>query len=86
LSYGVSGSQKWKNTSLNLDYHGDFRHYTQASYYDGTDQTLNLQLEHRLARHVTFALGVSGGTYTYRFGYTGAFGSYDPFFYAAEHR
>jgi hypothetical protein len=41
---------------------------------------MDLQLEHQLSRHVAFALNASGGTYTYRFGYTGGFGSYDPFF------
>ena len=81
LSYGVSGAKHWKDRSvLELTYHGDFRHYTQASYYDGTDQSLNLHLSHPLTRHMLVDLGVSAGTYNYRFGSFGVYGYYDPLF------
>lgn len=80
LSYGVYGKHQWKNTSLSLNYSGFFRHYTQNPAYDGTDQDLTLQLTQRLAKHLTFALGASTGTFSNRFGYSVPIGYYDPSF------
>src|SRR5579872_4792285 len=78
LTYGIYGAHRWKNTELSLNYSGAFRHYTQNTYYDGTDQTLTMQLTHRLAKHLTFAANVATGTYSNRFGYAVPVGFYDP--------
>ena len=53
----------WKNTTLGLDYRGDYRHYSITSY-DGTDNVLSLVLTHRLTRRVTFTLREQGGIYS----------------------
>ena len=53
----------WKNTTLGLDYRGDYRHYSLSSY-DGTDNALSLVLTHRLTRRVTFTLREQGGIYS----------------------
>ena len=37
FSGGVSGLHSWKRTKVGLDYHGSLYHYTQTTYYDGTD-------------------------------------------------
>jgi hypothetical protein len=57
LAGGVSGVHTWKHTSLGLDYRGAFRHYDQQTYYDGTDQSLRLDLTQKLSRHATLNLG-----------------------------
>jgi hypothetical protein len=80
LSYGISGSHRWKSAALDLNFRGDFRHYSRTSYNDGTDQTLDLNVQTRIARRVRLNLGLSGGTYSSRFGYTGSTGYYDPLF------
>src|SRR5581483_5084763 len=44
LNLGLYGYHNWKRTTIALDYKGDFRHYSQNSYYDGTDDILSLIL------------------------------------------
>jgi len=78
LSYGLFGSQSWKHTTLSVNFHGDFRDYAHASYYDGTDQNLQLQLRQQLSQHVQFELSVGAGTYNNRFGLYLPTGYYDP--------
>lgn len=76
---GVTGSHTWKATLLDLDYRGAFRHYTQQTYYDGIDNSLNLNLRHQRSRRVSFELEQSAARYSRSFFLPGGFGmSYTP--------
>ena len=48
---GISGMHRWKHTSIGLDYRGSVRHYNQATFYDGTEQSLMLGITHQFTRH-----------------------------------
>jgi hypothetical protein len=64
LNLGLYGYHNWKHTTLALDYRGDFRHYSAASYYDGSDHFLSLILTHKPSRHIEFTLRNQAGTYS----------------------
>jgi hypothetical protein len=64
LNLGLYGAHNWKHTTLSLDYKGDFRHYSQQSYYDGSDQFLSLVLTHQPTKRVTFTVRNTAGTYS----------------------
>ncbi len=49
-SFGVTGMREWRRSSLALDYRGSARHYTEESYYDGSDHTFLLRYENRVSR------------------------------------
>src|SRR6266850_2071723 len=53
---GVVGSREWRRDKLSLEYHGSGRHYTGNSFFDGTDQYLNLSYAHALSRRLTLDL------------------------------
>lgn len=60
--FGLIGSKQWKRDSLSLEYRGSYRHYVSNSYYDGTDQFLNLRYGRILARHLTLDFSMNAGT------------------------
>ena len=68
LTGGVSGSHRWQHTSIGLDYSGSFRHYTQKTYYDGSDQSINFGLTHQMSRRMRFTLRESAGIFSRDFG------------------
>ncbi len=72
--FGVIGTRRWKHDKVSLDYHGYYRHYTQNSFYDGTDHFLNFDWDHMLSRHVTLSTTLMAGSLSQT---TGAF-SYVP--------
>jgi hypothetical protein len=41
-SFGLNANHDWKQGSLSLQYRGAFRHYSQSTYYDGMDNSLDL--------------------------------------------
>ena len=53
LNYGVNGNKNWTHSNLNLSYNGSYRHYTQQSFYDGSDNTLALNGSVQLNRKFT---------------------------------
>jgi hypothetical protein len=59
--FGVIGSRSWVHDKLSLEYRGTYRHYTNHSYFDGTDQFLNLAYSHKLKRHITLDLKETAG-------------------------
>jgi hypothetical protein len=70
--FGVIGSRSWMHDKLSLEYRGTYRHYTNNSFFDGTDQFLNLAYSHLLARHITLNLketlgsvSVANGEFSY---------------------
>ena len=60
--FGAIGTHRWIHDALSLEYRGTYRHYTNHSYFDGTDQFLNLAYSHRLSRHITMDLKETVGT------------------------
>jgi len=78
LNLGAYTYRTWKHTTLALDYRGDFRHYPDASYWDGTDQFLSLILTHRPTKRVTFTLRNQSGLYTLNYFLSSALGNLDP--------
>ena len=82
--YGVEANlgaytyRAWKHATLALDYRGDFRHYPNAAYWDGTDQFLSLLLTDRITKHVTFTLREQGGLYSRNYFLPSTLGALDP--------
>ena len=66
--FGASGTKSWESDQIRLDYHGDWRRYTENSQFGGTDQLLDLQWQHRLARHVQLVVHEVGGISSLSFG------------------
>jgi hypothetical protein len=52
ISGGISGNHSWKHTQLGLFYHGNLNHFTNRTYYDGSNQTLMLGITQQFTRHV----------------------------------
>jgi hypothetical protein len=77
---GISGTHSWKHTSIGLDYRGTVRHYNQATYYDGTEQTFMLGLTHQFTRHIILTLRETAGIFSWGSGLLGLPQSigYDP--------
>ena len=63
VNAGIYGSHQWRQTVLGLQYVGNYRHYPNASYYDGIDQSANLELTHRFSKRVVFSLHEIGGVF-----------------------
>ena len=70
--FGLSGTRRWKHDVLSLDYHGGYRHYTNNSYFDGTDQFLGLSYQHQFTRRLSLQvnetagiLSLANGAFTY---------------------
>lgn len=61
VGFGAFGSKKWRRDSIDLEYHGAYRHYTTNSYFDGTDQFLNLRYGKILTRRLTLDLKETAG-------------------------
>ena len=68
---GISGIHSWKHTMLALDYRGSYRHYTQQTYYDGSDQSLMLGITHQFTRRTSLVLHENGGLFSGGFGLLG---------------
>ncbi|MGH9646792.1 MAG: hypothetical protein ACRD4E_08260, partial [Bryobacteraceae bacterium] len=52
VNAGVYGVHKFRHGRLGLDYQGDYRHYSQQSFYDGTDNTLALGYTYQKSRRL----------------------------------
>jgi hypothetical protein len=71
VSAGVYGVHKFRHGRLGLDYHGDYRHYTQQSFYDGTDHTLALGYTFQKSRRLIFDTRQTAGTVSQGIGFAG---------------
>lgn len=71
IAGGISGTHRWQHTQLDVDYRGAFRRYDHRTLFDGTDQSLQLNLTHQLARHITLSFRESGGVFSQDFGVLG---------------
>jgi hypothetical protein len=64
LAAGVSGTHRWRHTTLGLDYRASVQHYAKTTYYDSTNQSLLLGISHQISRHVTLTLRESAGMFS----------------------
>ena len=64
VTLGLSGSHKWRHTTLGVAYSGSFYDYATASYFAGISQGLSLGLTHQFSRHILFTLRESAGWFT----------------------
>lgn len=62
---GAYGRHTFRRSVLGLDYSGNFRHYTNASNYDGTNQNLRLGYTWQKSRRFLIDLTANGGTQSY---------------------
>jgi len=69
ISFGAIGSRTRRKDKISLEYHGSYRHYANARFFDGTDQFLDLAYARRLSRHVLLDLKEIAGTTTLANGY-----------------
>ena len=67
LDFGAYGSHDFRASKLSLDYHGDYRHATVASY-DSTDHSLTLGYTLQVSRRVVLDLRGSVGSLKTGFG------------------
>ena len=58
---GAYGSHAWRKANLSLDYRGNYRHYNQSTYFDGSDQQLVLGYTYQKSRKLQFDFQGSGG-------------------------
>ncbi len=61
---GLTGSHSWKNSSIGIDYRGDYRRYSRHSYADGSEQAIDLQYTWQATRRMIFHVTAVGGTST----------------------
>lgn len=64
VSGGISGTHSWRHTQIGLEYHGDIKEYSKATYYDGSDQSLALSLKHQFTRHLYVNFRENAGEYS----------------------
>ena len=62
VGFGVVGSKTWVHDKLSIEYRGAYRDYTNHSFFNGTDQFLNLAYSHLLSRHLSLDLKETAGT------------------------
>lgn len=65
VGWGVSGSHSWRHTQIGVDYRGDYFHYTQATFFDTTNQNLMLGVKHQFTRHVALNLRNTAGMFSF---------------------
>jgi hypothetical protein len=68
VSGGISGSHSWRHTQIGLDYHGNINHFQKATYYDETDQSLELGIKHQFTRHIYINFRETAGMFSTNFG------------------
>ena len=68
INAGAYGVHRWKQAQLGLDYRGDFRHYTQNSYVDGSDHQLSLGFTYQKSRRLYYDFQTMAGSYSYGLG------------------
>jgi hypothetical protein len=62
LDLGAYGHHATKHTTIGLDYTGNFRHYADNPYFDGSDHMLGLTVETQESRRNSFFLRTAAGT------------------------
>ena len=62
IGLGAYGTHKFHHARLGLDYQGTYRHYSEKSFYDGTDHTLALGYTYQKSRRLIFDMRQAAGT------------------------
>jgi hypothetical protein len=62
VALGAYGVHNFRHARLGLDYKGTYRHYTQNSFYDGSDHQLALGYTFQKSRRLIFDLREVAGT------------------------
>jgi hypothetical protein len=65
--FGASGTKRWESDQVSLDYRGDWRQYSGGAF-NGTDQFLDAQWQHRLSKHLELTVHEVGGISNLSFG------------------
>ncbi len=73
VAVGVYGSKRWRHDMFGVDYTGSYAHYSQKSFYDGTNQALGLTYQHQFSRRLSLEIRETAGI-TSRATGLGAFG------------
>jgi hypothetical protein len=68
---GAYGTHRWKQSSLGLDYTGNFYHYVNNSFFDGSSHSLSLGYTHQKSRRVVYDVRVVAGESAIGFGTPG---------------
>jgi hypothetical protein len=53
VAWGISGSHRWKHTSIGLSYRGDFNRYFATNGFDSSDHSLVLGITHQFSRRIS---------------------------------
>ncbi len=77
---GAYGAKEWKRTRIGMDYEGLYRHYQKATFFNGTDHVLDLDITRQVTRRSHFRLRGLGGTSSRPVGGVFAFSFIDPQF------
>lgn len=68
---GAYGRHSWKRALLGLDYRGDFYHYANNSFYDGSSHNLNLGYTVQQSRRIIYEIQAVAGTSALGYGAPG---------------
>ncbi len=74
VAAGAYGVHNFRHARLGLDYRGTYRHYSQKTFYDGTDHTLALGYTYQKSRRLIFDMRQVAGSVTQ----ATSFGAYLP--------
>jgi hypothetical protein len=72
IAAGAYGVHKFKHARLGLDYKGTYRHYSEQTFYDGTDHVLALGYTYQKSRRLVFDLRQQAGTISQGTSFNGA--------------
>lgn len=61
---GAYGTHQWRTSLLGLDYRGAYRHYSEQSYYDGSDHQLLLGYTYQKSKRLVFDFQEIAGTFS----------------------
>ncbi|MDX1979842.1 MAG: hypothetical protein SFV51_06220 [Bryobacteraceae bacterium] len=62
VQVGVYGAKDWRKTRIGMDYAGLYRHYSAASFYNGSDHLIEMDITHQVARRISFLVRGTAGT------------------------
>ena len=73
VALGAYGVHNFHRARLGLDYKGTYRHYSEKSYYDGSDHQLALGYTYQKSARLIFDMRQTAGTVSQNTGFGGSF-------------
>ncbi|MEO7650325.1 MAG: hypothetical protein ABIZ80_07640 [Bryobacteraceae bacterium] len=67
VGIGLFGFRNFRRGVVGLDYSGNYRHYAGNTYFNGSDQSLNLTATRQLSRRFSLTFREAAGTYSRSF-------------------